>query len=280
MNADPARFPARNGFTLIEVTLATVLFSLLMASYYVVFLNVLQLEETAREDRSFASVGPAILDLIEDDLLSIYTHPAKPEAFPFRGQDESMGSEPADRLAFVVRRESIHQEEFHGSGNWVRSPINEVGYRMGRGDSGEEVRKLYRRESYYVDQSPLDGGDYYEIYDRVVAFDVLYAGYRVEEEERSSSDTLGRHELDKFESWDSEERKAFPTAVIVTLTIEAPPMGAGAPREEAPRRQTLVRIIPLPHSDDVAAPEATTGATTPGGTPPAQPGTGPTAPAR
>ena len=95
------------GFTLLEILVATALFALLMGAYYTAFTNVLILEEYARNQRAFSSVGPAILDLVEDDFLSTYTNPRELAAYPFRGEDDSLGSEPADRVLFVARRNSI-----------------------------------------------------------------------------------------------------------------------------------------------------------------------------
>ena len=248
----------QRGFTLIEVILATTLFALLMSSYYVVFNRVVELEEYARDQRAFGTVGPAILDLMEDDLLSLFTHPRKQDAFPFRGEDDTLAGQPADRMTFVARRTSVRQEEFFGTGNWVRSPINEVGYRLERSPAQfGDVRRLYRREGFYVDSTPMQGGDFYEVYDRIIALDIVYAGYQVEETERSSQDDLGEHKLQKFESWDSEERKGYPTAVIVTLTVEPPRMTLRARGDdlEAPENRTFVRIIPLVHADDIPPPE-------------------------
>ena len=250
------------GFTLIEIIVATSLFALLMTAYYVAFTNVLLLEEHVRDQRAYGTIGPAVLDLIEDDLQSLYTHPQKQDAFPFRGENDSRASEPADRLNFVARRASIHQEEFFGADNWVRSPINEVGYRLAAaGSRFGGVRRLFRREGFYVDETPLSGGDYFEIYDRVVGFDVQYVGYRVEEEARADQDSLEERRLDKFESWDSEERKGFPTAVIVTLTLEPPRMVADRPGDdqEEPDRRTFVRILPLVQADDIPPPAAAPG---------------------
>ena len=249
----------QRGFTLIELLLAATLFALLMGSYYVVFTRVVEIEQYARDQRSFGSIGPAILDLIEDDLLSLYTHPRAAAAFPFRGDDDSMGSNPADSMNFVVRRSSVRQESFFRD-MWVRSPLNEIGYRLASGDrSLGDVRRLYRRESYYVDGTPLQGGDYYEVYDRVVAFDIAYAGYPVEESERTDIANLGDNSLEKFESWDSEERRGFPSAVIVTLTVEPPRMTLGHRRRggDTPERRTFVRIIPLVQAEDIPPPETT-----------------------
>ncbi|MHC4549680.1 MAG: PulJ/GspJ family protein [Planctomycetota bacterium] len=248
-----------DGFTLLEIIIATSLFTLLMASYYTVVLNVLQLEEYARDQRSFATVGPAVLDLIEDDVLSTYTHPRALDAYPFRGEDDALGGEAADRMNFVVTRASVHREEFHQNDQWVRSPINEVGYRLARADPRfGDVRKLFRRETYYVDSTPLQGGDYYEVYDRVVAFDVEYVGFPVEESERTDQETLGEHNYETFESWDSEQRKFLPTALVVTLTIEPPQLSAQAEERdvETPLRRTFVRIIRLVQADDVLPPQA------------------------
>ena len=268
----------QRGFTLLEILVSTALFALLMGAYYSAFSNVLMLEEYARHQRAFSSVGPAVLDLIEDDILSTYTHPNELAAYPFRGENDSLGSEPADRMQFVARRASIAQEEFFGRDNWVRSPVNEVGYRMGRGKASlGDVRRLYRRESYYVDDSPLQGGNYYEVYDRVVSFDIQYVGYRAEEEARTDSSTLGESNLDKFESWDSEERKGLPSALIVTIVIEAPQItrDGGRDRDEfavARSRRTFVRIIPLVQMDDVK-PQAGDTNTQPDGTTPNNPNT-------
>lgn len=259
----------QRGFTLIEIIIATTLFTLLMATYYTVVMNVMILEETARDQRAFSSVGPAILDLVEDDLLSVYTHPRALNAYPFRGEDNSLAGEAADEMNFVVTRRSIHREEFHNDDSWIRSPINEVGYKLKRAASRfGNVRKLYRREAYYVDSLPLQGGDYYEVYDRVVAFDIVYVGFPVEETERTDQDTMGQHRYDTFDSWDSEERRFLPTAAVVTLTVEAPQLAAkGARDEEPPERRTFVRIIQLVQGDDVLPAEAA-----PTGPTPAQPG--------
>ena len=267
------------GFTLIEVVLSVTLFSFLMSSYYVVFMRVVELEEYARNQRAFGNIGPAVLDLIEDDLQSLYSHPRELAAFPFRGTDQSLGGKPADRLAFVARRASIHQEEFFGNDNWVRSPINEVGFRLARGPQGlGDVRRLFRREGYYVDETPLQGGDYYEIYDRVVSLDITYAGYRVEEDEGGGgSGDGGERNLDKFDSWDSEERRGLPSAVIVTLTVEPPQLSLGTEQDEsqrALRRRTFVRVISLSHAEDSPPPKqganqpgAPGGGSAPGSTP-------------
>lgn len=274
---------SNRGFTLLEVIIATMLFALLMSSYYVVFLNVSALEEYARSQRAFSAVGPAVLDLLEDDLESLYSHPRAPNAFPFRGEDDSRGSEPADSMNFVTMRPSIHKEEFFDRKETLSSPVNEVGYRLARGAG--DARRLYRRESYYVDTTPLQGGDYYEVYDRVLAFDVSYVGYPAEEEERKSQTTLKQHKLDTFESWNSEERKAMPTALVVTLTVEPPELhvtgGGAATGDGAARPQrTFVRILQLIQADDILPPQQPAGTNTqqvpqPGtqpGNPPGTPG--------
>jgi len=244
------------GFTLLEVILATTLFALLMSSYYAIFLNVSELEQYARSQRAFSAVGPAVLNQMEDDLQSLYTNPRAPAAFPLRGEDGSRGSQPADSLNFVTMRPSIHKEEFFDRKNFISSPVNETGYRLARGEG--DVRRLYRRESYYVDGTPLQGGDYFEIYDRVLGFDVVYVGYRSEEDERKSQSTLKQHKLDTFDSWNSEERRAMPTAVVVTLTVEPPQLSAGADdtREGARPKRTFVRIIQLVQADDILPPKA------------------------
>jgi len=247
----------RRGFTLLEVILATTLFALLMSSYYAIFMNVSQLEQYARSQRAFSAVGPAVLNLMEDDLLSLYTNPRAPTAFPFRGEDGSRGSQPADSMNFVAARPSIHKEEFFDHKNLLSSPVNEVGYRLARGEG--DVRRLYRRESYYVDGTPLQGGEYFEVYDRVLALDVLYVGYPAEEEERRSQTTLGQHHLDTFESWNSEERRAMPTAMVVTLTVEPPRIGsevdAAASTFAARPQRTFVRILQLVQADDILPPK-------------------------
>ncbi len=92
------------GFTMIEVLIATALFAAVMGMYSVVLNNVITLEEEVRTQCSFSSIGPAILDLIEDDLQSLYTSPRQPDAFPFRGDAHTLSSKPADRMSFVARR--------------------------------------------------------------------------------------------------------------------------------------------------------------------------------
>jgi prepilin-type N-terminal cleavage/methylation domain-containing protein len=263
----------RAGFTLIEIVLATVLFSMLMASYYTVFIRVVVLEEHARGQRAFGNIGPAVLDLMEDDVGSLYTHPRQPDAFPFRGEDDNLAGQAADRMDFVTRRASIRQQEFFGHDRWLRSPINETGWRLARGASRlGYVRTLYRRESFYPDATPLQGGEFYEVYDRVVSLDIAYAGYQVEEEGRKDAETAAERNLDKFESWDSEERRGFPTALLVTLTVEAPQVSlADRDRErgtETRETRTFFRIIPLVQGQDVLPPQGAPAEAPPPGTNP------------
>ena len=106
----------KRGFTLLEVLIATILFALLMASYYTAFIQVIETEQFARESRHFGAIGPAILDLIEDDLVSLYVHPRAPDAFPLRGDNDTRSGKPADSLHFLTRRPSIHQEEVENTG--------------------------------------------------------------------------------------------------------------------------------------------------------------------
>ena len=82
----------------------------------------------------------------------------------------------------------------------------------------------------------------------------------IEESERESQDTLGQHQYETFESWDSEQRKAYPTAMIVTLTIEAPQLTYVEEErgQDRPNRKTFVRIIPLVQADDIEPPSTTT----------------------
>jgi type II secretion system protein J len=247
------------GFTLLEILIATVLFAMLMGAYYSVFTNVADLESYARDQRAYGSVGPAVMDLLEDDFQSLYSHPRALDAFPFRGTDEDRGGQPADVVNFVAARRSVHQEPYQSE--IIRSPINEVGYRLAKPSREDGVRRLYRRENFYVDAAPLDGGDYYELYDRVVGFDLKYVGFRVEEGERTDQDTLGEHRYETFDSWDSVERKYFPTAVVVTLTIRPPRITTEVvDRSEAPETRTFVRIIRLTQADDILPPAPTEGA--------------------
>jgi len=248
----------KRAFTLLEILIATILFAMLMASYYTAFIQVIETEQFARESRHFGAIGPAILDLIEDDLVSLYVHPRAPDAFPLRGDDDTRGGKPADSLHFLTRRASIHQEEVENTGTYLRSPINEVGYRLAKADRDlGDVRRLYRREQYYVDGPPLQGGDYFEIYDRVVSLDIIYAGYRVEEDSTTSIQEREESRLEKFESWDSDERKGLPSAIFIILTIESPSLGKiqkdADPKDR--KLETLVRVIRPPQAFDIKVPE-------------------------
>jgi len=67
--------------------------------------------------------------------------------------------------------------------------------------------ELWRRESYFVDDNPTDGGKYDLVYDKVLSFHLQYY---------APTDDRGENE-DPLTKWDTKVQKKLPYAIVVQL---------------------------------------------------------------
>lgn len=185
---------ASRGFTLIEVLMTVAITALVFAMIGGILLSVIKASENIENKSRTEKAGYGILTSLRRDLSGVYAYALGGPAF--EGKDGTELGRDADSLSFVTTADVLPLE------NGVRPRFIEVGYKVGGGDSSQEgLLTLFRRCVAY-DGTPLEGGEYAELYGRVHAFDVKY---------------LDGESRDWRDSWDEPER--LPLAVKVHLEL-------------------------------------------------------------
>lgn len=210
----------RDGFTLVEIMVAFSILAFLAVMIYGVVNATVQAHDQIEAILQETAPPPAVLNIIRQDIESAFIPDA--EISYFKGVNQTGLFGPADRLDFVSttmaygRAEEDAEDQFHA--------INEVGYQLKQNPNSSDFMVLYRREAYFVDDEPTEGGTLVELYDRVKSFSLQY------------------WDGEKWRSeWDSlEEDGALPLAVMVELKIEPE-----TPDPDALEPASHVIVIPL-----------------------------------
>lgn len=225
------------GFTLVEVMVAFSIMSLVMLGLYVTLETTLRTRDSLEIDARAARLGPTILDLIEQDLRRVRALDVDGDHV-FLGESHSMLGGSADSLQFLTNVDSTVSRRV--GDNEVVSDVCETGYRLRPSPELPDVLELWRRQSFGVDEEPLEGGIYERLHDRVVSFKLRYY-----------EDDL--RETEPLEEWDASKLHRLPAMVSIELGLEAiPRTAAGDESELRDRTRWYRRIIPLPADTDLA----------------------------
>ncbi|MFT5286968.1 MAG: prepilin-type N-terminal cleavage/methylation domain-containing protein [Planctomycetota bacterium] len=201
---------ANSGFTLIEVMLVL----MIMSGIMVVITQVLTAARTTRDTihnvRETQLAGPAILDLLETDLRSMYLF-GFDDASSLMVTDRVLSGLDADRIDFVTTTNGMVPYRVDGT-RFARADVNEVGYCLRPNPDNNDFLEMYRRESFGVDDEPFVGGRYTFLHDRIVAFDI-----KVFDEDGIDAEEL--------ETWgvDGDESTGLPVRIEIELALELAP---------------------------------------------------------
>ncbi|MBI4878240.1 MAG: prepilin-type N-terminal cleavage/methylation domain-containing protein [Planctomycetes bacterium] len=229
------RFPALSsrGFTLLEVTVTLALIGAIMATIYAVLYGTLNQKRTIEVKVQSSRIGPLLLDQIERDLRQTFAYNLAHGAV-FKGEDNRIAGQDADKFSLVAQTPST--SALVEGEKPVFSAVNEVGYALTQSPENADFLILWRREDYFVDDEPLEGGKGTPLYRQIRGLDVTY--YESLEED-----------ADKLESWDSEVKGRLPAAMEILLKLEVEPRSSGAAltAQELERREyTYRRWITFP----------------------------------
>jgi prepilin-type N-terminal cleavage/methylation domain-containing protein len=229
-----ARRVARAGFSLVEV-----LVTLLIVGGIMVALT--QLLEAARLSRDTIMhiqetqlAGPAIMDLIERDLRALTVYDRTKEDL-LRVQDRVVHGLDSDSIDFVATTDSLVPAQVNR--RYVRSDVNEVGYRLRPNPKLDDFLEIYRREGFGVDEEPFDEGAYTFLHDKVKQFDIQV--YTEDGPDAEPQDDWG------FE----DDETGLPLRLEITLVLELSPRIHREPlRYFTMDRRTITyrRVIRLP----------------------------------
>ncbi|MFQ5748229.1 MAG: type II secretion system protein J [Planctomycetota bacterium] len=201
---------APSGFTLIEILVSLAITALVMTSI-LGSLDVTQKAVDAIHNViETEAAGPRILALLRDDLSHLAVYDA-PDWEVLRGSNDSIGGADADRLDFLVsRRTTRPYRDYTRVKEEVWAPLAEVGYWLRGRPGSPDFLELYRREDWFQDEEPFDGGSFTLLYNRITNWEIRY---------------FAQPEVDPSwdEEWDTRERQGLPYAIEIQLELEIQP---------------------------------------------------------
>lgn len=200
---------SRRGFTLVEVLIVVAMSGGLMVAVLANLDASRRAVDAIHNVMETESNGPRILDQIRSDLAHLAVYDAA-EYRILKGENAAILGADADRLDLLVSGRSRLGVNVPGVGDGLHPPLTEVGYRLRTNPDRPDFLELYRREDALVDDDPWRDGNYAMMYDRVVSFNLRYAG-------------KPDHNLSWDENWDSAQREALPFGMELFLEIEVQP---------------------------------------------------------
>ncbi len=244
------------GFTLIEIMISISILVFLSAIMGQIISGTIHGSDLASDELRGPTVANAIFQQIFKDFRYVYYGGLTGDA-GFRGRSDTLGGQEADRVDFITTRRTrtIGTDDDGRLAETDRiSPVTEVGYALRDSDRNPGYRELWRREDYFVDDKPTEGGHYSLVYDRVRSFSLRY--FPIPEQ---SQDKQG------LEEWDSAQRKSLPYAILLKIEFDVPrPTDGDEKPMEDVEPELIFRIILLRGAYSVPWSEDTpTGGVTP-----------------
>ncbi|HET6203965.1 MAG TPA: prepilin-type N-terminal cleavage/methylation domain-containing protein [Planctomycetota bacterium] len=197
---------ARRGFTLPELLVSITITAMVMVSVFGTLYYTVAARDTVHNLTEAYNAGPAILDRIAHDLRQIWVYDLAGSR-NFLGRDLTVAGAQADALDFVA---SVPSSELVLGERRIRSRLCEIGYHLRANPKNPDFLELWRREDFFVDEEPFEGGAYELVYDRVKYFNVTYF------------DRLGT-DAEPIEEWATEAAGTFPRRIQIDLAVETQP---------------------------------------------------------
>jgi type II secretion system protein J len=192
------------GFTLLEIIVAVTITVMILAIVYVSYSTALNSMESIRVRINVYGTVRPVLEQMTHDISCAYFN-ADDERTAFVGMSDSL-----DFITLAHRRSSRDDRA---------SDLSEVGFFISE-ETGTPL--LMRRESKYLDDEPLSGGDVSVIADNITAIAFQYYG---EEGWTDSWDAVAEEKVEGEEETvetvggEEEEVPHLPKAVSITVSI-------------------------------------------------------------
>lgn len=188
-----------DGFTLIEMLVATAVSSVILVMVYTAYASIIRSVNQGKIASQYYEELNLILRRIDSDLLNTYWNETA-KNISFISEIEGNSS----RLNFVTGEYKNNRMILSVKDNFPSSDIHEVGYYLKR-DNKTGKNNLIRRSEIHYDSSPLDGGIEEVIFRNVesIRFDFKYRS-------------------DWIDTWDTREKKRLPSGIKTTLVVIDP----------------------------------------------------------
>jgi len=235
------------GFTLIELVVVIAIFGLVMSITYQILDSTIESERIVNRDTRSGKIGEGILTRMRRDLLGTIWRSFGPEVF--RGVDGGSGEDAHDEIHFLTTSSVPPPEDDLEA---VSAAVCSVGYVLK--STGDGNYTLFRRVKHEIRESPLDDGEYYEIYNRVRSLEIRYLG-REEEwlDEWDASTELSA--LDN-QNWDTflpyqDHEKALEDAAALDATESGDPTAVADAAAAAEEDEDEEIPLPLPRAVEI-----------------------------
>lgn len=159
----------RRGFTLVELLVTVAITVMLLMMIYGVVHSTVTAHDAIEQVLRETEPPAAILNLIRQDLEAAFV-PGGDKVY-FEGKSSTSGLGEADELEFVTSNPAFGAASDDESAAF--QTVNEVGYRLMPSKNGDFMA-LQRRHDYFVDDEPIKGGVWIEVYDRVRSMKIEY----------------------------------------------------------------------------------------------------------
>jgi len=209
--------------------IALTIMALIMVGLYSTLNATMSTRDMLEREVRAARIGPQILDVIESDLKRVWSFNIDDDMV-FQGERKTILGESADTLIFLSSIDStlVHVVDERT----VTADLCETGYRLRASPELPDVLELWRRQSFHVDEDPLEDGSYERLHDRVVSLQFRYY----------ADDDV---ETDPEENWDASFSHTLPSMVKVTLGIEVGPRMADSQEQRDIGTYWYERLVPL-----------------------------------
>ncbi|NUM33937.1 MAG: prepilin-type N-terminal cleavage/methylation domain-containing protein [Candidatus Brocadiae bacterium] len=185
-------------FTLIEIMVAITILSILLSMVQVVLISTINARDFVQAQTSVDRMGERLLSIMAQDIHAAYIYELEEVCFSGRSLKEG------DRLDLITNTDTLLDSEDK------KSDLCEVSYYLKTNPQELGSYRLMRREDFFIDDRPLDGGYSIKLYDRVAVFQLRYL---------DPKGTLKK-------SWNSKDDGGLPRAVIITLGLYSAPKGS------------------------------------------------------
>ncbi len=209
-------FEGAGGFTLLEVLIAISILALMAGIVFSVVLGSTRRSRALDEEMELRQTAGAVLSLIAEDVKGAYVQPGSVPFF--LGRDAFNRDNPADGIDLVTTA-VLPVNPMTVSGD-----LAEVGYTIIH-EADSETGTLYRREQAPPDESGDDGGESFEMTDRVQSLNLRYFDGESWNDEWDSQDQARDNMKGRIPNEVEIEITLEDQDALVTLrTIVSPPM--------------------------------------------------------
>ncbi len=193
------------GMTLIEVLVATAIGTF-------VVMTLVQLYESSRVAREEVialaepmSVGPMIMDMVEEDLRGLRLYNIKEDAV-LKGENKDIVGIESDRINLLTVGGTLDTVRLDSGleANWHMA---EVSYKLRSNPDNVDLLELWRSEKPMMAEQRWQGGNYLLLSNRIRSFNVRYY------------EDLGK-DAEPLEEWDSSTEQKLPRRIEIEMVLE------------------------------------------------------------